>query len=220
MPPKSTTRAEMVTPVRRRIPIVFSARRSNASRFWTIISNSPGKPANDHFDRQESNNDREYDAQHARLGASEKTAPDERPDENTEHDGHGKARIDVAAVQINAGAGSRSDADHEIAGRCGNLERQAHGAVHRQDLHGAGADPQPSGEDSGNEHYGETCRNAAHVVGPQPVRSGIRSVHPESSCQLVRLARIARLRRRTKGGIGRGWEDEAEDDGDGVNWEI
>ena len=95
-----------------------------------------------------------------------------RADEHAEHDGHGEARVDVAAVEIDAGAGRGGDADHEIAGGGGDFERQAHGAVHGQDLHRAGADAQQAGKNAGNVHQAEAGRDVAHVVFDWPASVG------------------------------------------------
>ena len=71
----------------------------------------PGKTLIDHLNRQGGNNHGKHDAQRPNRRLHQHARTDERANQDTEHDGHRQARIDVAALQVDARAGCRRDAD-------------------------------------------------------------------------------------------------------------
>ncbi len=77
------------------------------------------------------------------------------------------AGVDVAAIEIDAGAGGGGDADHEIAGGGGDLERDLHGLIHGQHFYRSGTDAEEAGERARAEHQAESRRDALHIVVPQ-----------------------------------------------------
>ena len=83
------------------------------------------------------------------MDADEEARSDERAEEHAEHDGHDQGGREVAAAEVESGAGGGGNADHEIAGGGGDFEGQAHGLVHGDDFDGAGADAEEAGEGSG-----------------------------------------------------------------------
>ncbi len=93
------------------------------------------------------------------------TRADHRADEDPGRDGPGDERVDVAAREIQPRAGGGGDADHEIARRGGDLDRQAHGQVHRRYLQHARADAQQPAHHAGDVHQPQpqACADGAIV---------------------------------------------------------
>ena len=110
----------------------------------------------------------------------EQTAADERARQDAQHDRHCEPWIDVAATEINAGTRGGGHADHEVAGGRGDLERQPHDAIHRQDLEGARADAKQAREQPGDGHEPPGKPDVLGVVRGPAVRDGIGRVHAET----------------------------------------
>ena len=125
----------------------------------------------------------------------------------------GDERIDVAAGEIDARAGGGGDADHEVAGRGRDLDRQPHRQVHRRDLHALRADAQQPADHAGDVHQRQAERRVGDAVDdlravrlvevgpvqPQPVGQSIRRhVEPRLSVALAEHGEggIAQHRRR------------------------
>src|SRR5579884_4466164 len=91
-----------------------------------------------HFNREGDHDSCENQSQPAHFGFDQYPRPQQGTGKHAEHDGHGETGIDVAAVEINAGARGRGYADHEIAGRGGNFEGDARSEEHTSELQSRG----------------------------------------------------------------------------------
>src|SRR6476620_3705097 len=151
--------------------------------FTTYDSQVSGKAFVEHFDSQQHDHRAEYDAQPFGFRFDQNPRAHQRAGQNAKHDGHGESRVDIATVQINAGAGGGGDADHEVAGGGGDLEGNLHGLVHGENLHGAGADAQESGQSARPKHYAEARRHALDIVAPHSLQVRKAAVQAQSRGQ-------------------------------------
>src|SRR5208337_254124 len=124
------------------------------------------------------------------------------------------------AGEVDSGAGGGGDADHEIAGGGGNLEGDAHGLVHGEDLDRSRADAEQSGESAGAEHDRKAERDAMDGVGLQALDGGTGTIEAQEAGERVRVFVDGNGGLGSGGQVGRVEEDEAEDDGNGGSGDV
>jgi len=150
------------------------------------------------------------------AGFDEDLGADDGSGEDSEHDGHGDHGVDVAAGEIDAGAGGGGDADHEVTGGGGDFEGELHGLVHGEDFYGAGADAEEAGERSGAEHDSEAERDAGGGVLDFAAGVGVTAVEFEAGGEGVGGGGDVFCALAAEGGECGVEEDDAEDYGDPV----
>ena len=124
--------------------------------------------------------------------------------------------VDVAAMEVDSGAGGGGDSDHEVAGGGGDFEGEFHDLVHGEDLDGSRANAEQAGERAGSEHDGESERDMLGVVGVVAGCCGVGSGQAEFCGEGIGFGCRGLLRSAAVGGVGGVEEDDSEDDGDGV----
>ena len=120
-------------------------------------------------------------------------APNKAPARTPSITGMATLRVDVSVFEIKSGAGRGGDADHEVAGGSGNLERNAHDAVHGDDFDSAGANAQQARKRARAEHHGEARRDIAHAVGLGLAVDGIGAAQPQPPGQRIRCDALRSL---------------------------
>src|SRR5712692_520577 len=136
MPPAKTTTAAKNTPARKRLPITFSTLRS-VHRLVVCISDSSRNSLVNHLQSEKNDHEAEYQPQRPGFGFDQNPGTEHRPSQYAQHDRHRHTRIDVTTVQVHTSAGGSRDANHEVAGRGGNLEGNSHGLIHGHHFHGS-----------------------------------------------------------------------------------
>ena len=146
-----------------------------------------------HLESEKCDDCAEYDSENFYFGASQEARTCQRSAQDAEHYWHREAGVDIAAIQVDAGAGGGGDADHEIAGGGGNFEGKLHGAVHGENFHCARANAQDAGQDSSCEHQAEASGNVGDVIGLHALRSREGAVEAEQGSDSIGLAGSAQI---------------------------
>ena len=113
----------------------------------------------EHLERSEEQDDDEQQAQVADVDPVGDARPGRRPDEDTDRRGAGDVRVDAAADEIDDRAGGGRDADHHVARRCRDLERDAHREVHQRHLDDPATDAEQRRHDA-RERRADDARSA------------------------------------------------------------
>src|SRR6266481_4940925 len=92
-------------------------------------SDFPPESVVKHLQAQHENHHAEDEAERFGVGFDQNAAAQQRAGQDSQHNGHGEAGIDVSAAEVNSGAGGGGYADHEIAGGGGNFKGDAHGLI-------------------------------------------------------------------------------------------
>ena len=142
-----------------------------------------------HFERDDSHDRDEDQAQRFVAQASHQSSPQECSQQDTQCHRSSYQRRNIATREVNARAGSRRHADHKVAGRGGDLHGQSHRCIHCQHLKGATADAEQSGDDACQIHHRQTKRCAGHLVGNLASQAFIwvRTRETQPGCQAIIL---------------------------------
>lgn len=169
-----------------------------------------------HVESDKGDGDAEDLAQHLHVHLFQQTGAGQCAEQYSNHDGTSQARFDDAALHVNHGGSTGSDAHHEVRRGRAHFEGHFHHGIHRQDFQHAGAYAENTAQHAGDIHHAEASADVAQFVTFQrTVLFRESAVEPEASSHFrafhaVVVALAALLHR------GSQQKHAAVDDGDDV----
>ena len=141
------------------------------------------RPRREHLDGEVDQHDDEQEAKDAQVDPVAETRPGRRAEEDPDGGRARDVRVDAAADEVDDRAGGRGDADHHVARRRGDTERDAHREVHQRHLDDPAADPEQGRQQS--RRPSPRPRRARGCGRDSPGRTGARAssaAPPAGSC--------------------------------------